>query len=143
MRSSTTSSSGRKKSSRESCAPEFLWALRLFACRPFWPACRTLNHGEGRPLSGREQPHGRHSPDLGSRPATRERYAHRAERVWQISPPTLDDRLPVLSAPDHDHHLPRRIPHFLLDLPVDAEQGADTFHWPRQFQLSAVARRLL
>src|SRR6185295_6161160 len=79
----------------------------------------------------------------GFRPATRERYAHRAERVWQISPPTLDDRLPVLSAPDHDHHLPRRIPHFLLDLPVDAEQGADTFHWPRQFQLSAVARRLL
>src|SRR5262245_6869649 len=98
---------------------------------------------EGRPLAGRKQPNGRYSPNMGSRPATRGRKTRVAHRVSQISPAALDHRLPVLFALDRDHHLPRGLPCFLFDLPVDAEQGADALYRPRQFQLSAVARCFL
>src|SRR5689334_10847307 len=64
-------------------------------------------------------------------------------RVATDAAPSFDRRFPDVPTADPHHRLPRRLSGPVLDLFVDAEQGADAFYRLWQFQLPALARRIL
>src|SRR5262249_54452486 len=55
----------------------------------------------------------------------------------------VDRRVLDVPAVDPDHRLPGGLSGAVLDLSIDAEQGANALHRARQFQLPVVTRRVL
>src|SRR3569833_2799628 len=112
------------------------------ACRPGGPACATLNRRYAfQSDDSRRSPHGRHSPALDG--GTIRRRAHSPQRHRQIHASAIDHRIHDVPAADPDHLLPCHLSGLLFDLAVDAEQGADQVHRPRQLPLPVVPRRVL